>query len=51
MTVTVIAGLIGVWQGNFWNLGIFHWLDVILVFPVGLLVFRSAWEVLKENLP
>ncbi|MDJ0553047.1 MAG: cation diffusion facilitator family transporter [Microcoleaceae cyanobacterium MO_207.B10] len=51
VTVIVIAGLIGVWQGNKFNLPIFLWLDVVLAFPVALLVFRSAWEVLKENLP
>ncbi|MGD1809297.1 cation diffusion facilitator family transporter [Dapis sp. BLCC M126] len=51
VTVIVIAGLIGVWQGNKFNLPIFLWLDVILAFPVALLVFHSAWEVLKENLP
>jgi divalent metal cation (Fe/Co/Zn/Cd) transporter len=26
-------------------------LDVILAFPVALLVFTSGWEVVKENLP
>jgi divalent metal cation (Fe/Co/Zn/Cd) transporter len=26
-------------------------LDVILAFPVALLVFRSGWEVLTDNLP
>ncbi len=28
-----------------------QWLDVILAFPVALLVFRSGWKVLKDNLP
>ncbi|MGB3510109.1 MAG: cation diffusion facilitator family transporter [Microcoleaceae cyanobacterium] len=51
VTVIVIVGLIGIWQGNNLNLPIFRWLDVVLAFPVALLVFRSAWEVLKENLP
>ena len=27
------------------------WLDVILAFPVALLVFWSGWKVIKENLP
>lgn len=44
ITITVIAGLIGVWHG-------YLWLDVALAFPVSLLVFRSGWSVLKENLP
>ncbi len=44
VTIAVIAGLIGVWQG-------IQWLDVVLAFPVALLVFWSGWSVLKENLP
>ncbi|MDJ1182885.1 cation diffusion facilitator family transporter [Roseofilum casamattae] len=44
VTVLVIGGLIGV------NLG-YPWLDVVLAFPVALLVFQSGWEVLQENLP
>ncbi|KAB8332050.1 cation transporter [Scytonema tolypothrichoides VB-61278] len=44
VTISVIAGLIGVWLG-------FQWLDLILAFPVALLVFWSGWTVLKENLP
>ena len=51
VTITVLAGLIGVWQGRVLNLPQLGWLDVILAFPVALLVFRSGWEVLKENLP
>jgi cation diffusion facilitator family transporter len=43
-TVVVLAGLIGVWQG-------IQWLDVALAFPVALLVFKSGWTVLGENLP
>ncbi|BAU41968.1 cation diffusion facilitator family transporter [Leptolyngbya sp. O-77] len=45
VTITVIAGLLGVWV-----LGV-QWLDVALAFPVALLVFWSGWQVLKENLP
>jgi cation diffusion facilitator family transporter len=45
VTITVIAGLVGVWA-----LGV-QWLDVALAFPVALLVFRSGWQVLRENLP
>ncbi|HSM81174.1 MAG TPA: cation diffusion facilitator family transporter [Nodosilinea sp.] len=43
-TIVVIAGLIGVWQG-------LAWLDVALAFPVALLVFKSGWTVLRDNLP
>lgn len=44
ITITVLGGLIGVWQG-------LQWLDLVLAFPVALLVFKSGWEVLRENLP
>jgi cation diffusion facilitator family transporter len=44
VTITVMAGLIGVWLG-------YQWLDIVLSFPVALLVFWSGWTVLKENLP
>jgi cation diffusion facilitator family transporter len=43
-TVVVIAGLIGIRQG-------WQWLDIALAFPVALLVFRSGWSVLRNNLP
>ncbi len=45
VTISVLAGLIGVWA---WGL---QWLDVVLAFPVALLVFWSGWSVLRENLP
>jgi cation diffusion facilitator family transporter len=51
VTVTVFAGLIGIWQARLLNLPQLQWLDVILAFPVALLVFWSGWEVLKDNLP
>lgn len=51
VTITVLAGLIGVWQARLLHLPQLQWLDVILAFPVALLVFRSGWNVLKENLP
>ena len=51
VTIMVIGGLIGVWQGEVLKLPQLQYLDVILAFPVGLLVFRSGWQVLKENLP
>ncbi|GAX42201.1 cation diffusion facilitator family transporter [Tolypothrix sp. NIES-4075] len=44
VTIGVIGGLIGVWLG-------YQWLDLVLAFPVALLVFWSGWSVLKENLP
>lgn len=44
VTISVIVGLIGVWLG-------YQWMDLVLAFPVALLVFWSGWSVLKENLP
>ncbi|MCC5658748.1 cation diffusion facilitator family transporter [Nostoc sp. XA010] len=44
VTISVITGLIGVWLG-------YQWMDLVLSFPVALLVFWSGWSVLKENLP
>ncbi|MEA5568157.1 MULTISPECIES: cation diffusion facilitator family transporter [unclassified Anabaena] len=44
VTISVIGGLIGVWFG-------YQWLDILLAFPVALLVFWSGWSVLKESLP
>lgn len=44
VTISVIVGLIGVWLG-------YQWMDIVLAFPVALLVFWSGWSVLKENLP
>ena len=51
ITITVLAGLIGMWQGEMWGIFPWQWLDVVLAFPVALLVFHSGWEVIKENLP
>lgn len=45
VTISVIGGLIGIWA---WGL---QWLDVVLAFPVAILVFYSGWSVLKDNLP
>jgi cation diffusion facilitator family transporter len=50
-TLMVIAGLIGVWLGRKWNVPQLEALDVVMAFPVAVLVFHSAWEILKENLP
>ena len=44
ITIAVMGGLVGVWQG-------LQWLDMVLAFPVAILVLRSGWVVLKSNLP
>ena len=51
VTIMVIAGLIGAWQGQVWNIPQLQSLDVFLSFPVAVLVFSSGWKVLRENLP
>jgi cation diffusion facilitator family transporter len=51
VTIVVLIGLGGIYISNVFNLPFLQWLDVILAFPVALLVFRSGWEVLKDNLP
>ena len=51
VTTTVIGGLIGIWLGQQWNIPQLQWLDVLLAFPVALLVFSSGWSVLTQNLP
>lgn len=51
VTIIVIASLVGVWQGDNLNIPQLQWLDVVLAFPVALLVFHSGWEVINENLP
>ncbi len=45
VTISVMGGLIGIW---IWD---FQWLDVVLAFPVALLVFWSGWSVIRDNLP
>jgi cation diffusion facilitator family transporter len=45
ITITVIAGLVGVWLLDY------QWLDVVLAFPVALLVLWTSWCVLRDNLP
>jgi cation diffusion facilitator family transporter len=44
VTMAVIGGLVGVWCG-------YQWLDIALAFPVGILVLKSGWEILRSNLP
>jgi cation diffusion facilitator family transporter len=51
VTIVVLGGLAGVWLGKTFNLPQLEWLDIILAFPVAILVFRSGWEVLRSNLP
>ena len=51
VTIIVIGGLVGVWQAQALNIPQLQWLDVILAFPVALLVFYSGWEVISDNLP
>lgn len=51
VTLLVMGGLVGVWQAKVLNFPQLQWLDVILAFPVSLLVFRSGWAVLQDNLP
>jgi len=51
ITVVVLVGLIGIWQGKQWNLPQLQWLDLVLSLPVALLVLRSGWKVLRDNLP
>lgn len=45
ITITVLAGLIGIWAAGW------QWLDIALSFPVAVLVFHSGWTVLRSNLP
>lgn len=51
VTIAVLLGLIGVWQGEVLNFPQLRSLDLILSFPVALLVFYSGWTVLKANVP
>lgn len=51
ITITVMVGLVGIWQGEILNLPQLQWLDVVLAFPVAFLVFRSGRKVINENLP
>ena len=51
VTAIVIAGLVGIWQAENLNIPQLQWLDVVLAFPVALLVFQSGWEVISDNLP
>lgn len=45
ITITVLAGLVGVW---IWQI---QWLDLILAVPVAMMVLSSGWIVVKGNLP
>lgn len=51
ITISVLIGLIGVWQSERLNLPQLQSLDILLAFPVAFLVLKSGWEVLISNLP
>jgi cation diffusion facilitator family transporter len=51
ITITVLFGLIGIWQSETWQIPQLQYLDLLLAFPVAFLVLKSGWEVLKTNLP
>jgi cation diffusion facilitator family transporter len=51
VTIGVLLGLIGIWQGKRWNIPQAQYLDVIIAFPVAFLVLKSGWTVLTANLP
>lgn len=51
ITIMVLLGLIGVWQSDSLHMPWLKYLDVVLAFPVAVLVIKSAWEVLRRNLP
>ena len=44
VTIVILAGMWGIRLG--WT-----WLDIVLAFLVSGLVFWSAWEVIRENIP
>lgn len=44
VTIVILAGMWGMRLG--WT-----WLDIVLAFLVSVLVFWSAWKVIKDNLP
>jgi cation diffusion facilitator family transporter len=44
VTVVILAGMWGIRYG-------WLWLDILLAFMVGGLVFWTAWEVISENIP
>lgn len=51
ITITVLASLLGIWQGNRLNIPQLQYLDILLAFPVAFLVLKSGWQVLTSNLP
>lgn len=51
VTLTVLAGLMGVWLGEALSWRWLLWLDLWLSIPVAVLVLRSGWEVLQRSLP
>ena len=51
ITIAVLLGLVAIWQSQLWNLPQLQYLDLLLAFPVALLVLKSGWQVLQSNLP
>lgn len=45
ITISVLAGLAGIWFFDY------QWLDIFMAFPVAVLVLWSCWCVLRDNLP
>ena len=50
ITMTVLVGLIGIWQAQALNLPQLRSLDLILTFPVAFFIFSSSWELFKTNI-
>ena len=51
ITIIVLVGLVGVYLGDKFNLPQLQYVDLLLTLPVLVLVARSGWHVLRENLP
>ena len=49
--MTVLIGLIGIWQAEALNFPQLQSLDLILTFPVAFFIFFSSWELFKANIP
>ena len=50
VTITVLIGLIGIWQAQELNLPQLRSIDLILTFPVAFFIFTSSWELFKTNI-
>ncbi|AFZ47876.1 cation diffusion facilitator family transporter [Cyanobacterium stanieri PCC 7202] len=51
VTITVLAGLIAIWAANQGYIIALQTIDIWLAFPVAFLVFKSGWDVLRNNIP